>query len=104
MPPHGEQVAQTDGIRPWRHGLATSASRLRVCSLDVLKSVRGGPWDCPEGLGQVLVDCSRFCFRSPRISALLGVGRNLLWHRTKYVLIPIEVAHQNEMMPPTVTE
>ena len=27
MPPHGDQAAQTDGMRPWRHGLATSASK-----------------------------------------------------------------------------
>ena len=26
MPPHGDQAAQTDGMRPWRHALATSVS------------------------------------------------------------------------------
>ena len=38
-----------------------------------------GPGAC--GL---LVDCSRFCFRSPRISALLGIEPDDLRHRTKY--------------------
>ena len=26
MPPHGDQAAQTDGMKPWRHGIATSVS------------------------------------------------------------------------------